>query len=79
MTLWDIFDEEWLPVGGWVEVALDWVVANFRFVFQAIKVPFDIVLTGLEDALTGAPEAVAPRVAAFRASFDTVRHVRPSP
>ena len=56
MTLWDIFDEEWLPVGDWVEVALDWVVANFRFVFQAIKVPFDIVLTGLEDALTGAPD-----------------------
>lgn len=56
MTLWDIFDEEWLPVGDWVEVALDWVVANFRFVFQAIKVPFDIVLSGLEDALTGAPD-----------------------
>ncbi|WP_373634760.1 ABC transporter permease [Yoonia sp. SS1-5] len=56
MDLWDIFDTEWVPVGAWVETALQWVVDNFRFVFQAIKVPFDIVLTGLEDGLTGAPD-----------------------
>ncbi|QMU60018.1 MAG: ABC transporter permease subunit [Boseongicola sp.] len=37
---------------------LQWVVENFRFVFQAIKVPFDIVLSGLEDALTGTPDLV---------------------
>lgn len=58
MNLWDIFDTEWVPVGTWVETLLQWVVDNFRFVFQAIKVPFDIVLTGLEDALTGAPDLV---------------------
>ena len=56
MDIWNIFDTEWVPVGGWVETALQWVVDNFRFVFQAIKVPFDIVLTGLEDGLTGAPD-----------------------
>lgn len=56
MTLWDAFDEEWLPVGEWVELALDWTVANFRFFFQAAKAPFDVVLGGLEDALTGAPD-----------------------
>lgn len=56
MDLWNIFDTEWVPIGGWVEAALQWVVDNFRFVFQAVKVPFDIVLTGLEDALTGAPD-----------------------
>jgi glycine betaine/proline transport system permease protein len=56
MDLWNIFDKEWVPVGTWVETALQWVVDNFRFVFQAIKVPFDIVLTGLEDGLTGAPD-----------------------
>lgn len=58
MDLWNIFDTEWVPVGTWVETLLQWVVDNFRFVFQAIKVPFDIVLTGLEDALTGAPDLV---------------------
>lgn len=56
MDIWNIFDTEWVPVGSWVEIALQWVVDNFRFVFQAIKVPFDIVLTGLEDGLTGAPD-----------------------
>jgi glycine betaine/proline transport system permease protein len=56
MDIWNIFDQEWVPVGTWVETALQWVVDNFRFVFQAIKVPFDIVLTGLEDGLTGAPD-----------------------
>lgn len=56
MDLWNIFDEEWVPIGVWVENALQWIVANFRFIFQAIKVPFDIVLTGLEDALVEAPD-----------------------
>lgn len=56
MDIWNIFDKEWVPVGTWVEVALQWVVDNFRFVFQAVKVPFDIVLSGLEDGLTGAPD-----------------------
>ena len=56
MDIWNIFDTEWVPVGTWVETALQWVVDNFRFVFQAIKVPFDIVLRGLEDGLTGAPD-----------------------
>lgn len=56
MDIWDIFDTEWVPVGDWVDTALQWVVENFRFIFQAIKVPFDIVLTGLENTLTGAPD-----------------------
>ena len=56
MNIWDIFDTEWVPVGVWVETALQWIVQNFRFVFQAIKVPFDIVLTGLENGLTEAPD-----------------------
>ncbi|SHJ31073.1 glycine betaine/proline transport system permease protein [Shimia gijangensis] len=58
MDLWDIFDKEWVPVGAWVEQFLNWVVSNFRFIFQAIKVPFDFVLSGLEDTLTGAPDLV---------------------
>ncbi|MCZ4351761.1 ABC transporter permease subunit [Roseovarius aestuarii] len=56
MDLWDIFDTEWVPVGDWVDGALQWIVTNFRFIFQAIKVPFDIVLSALENGLTGAPD-----------------------
>ncbi len=58
MDIWNVFDTEWVPVGTWVESFLQWVVTNFRFIFQAIKVPFEIVLTGLEDALTQAPDLV---------------------
>lgn len=36
----------------------------------------DILADFLLEALTGDPEAVAPRLAAFRAPFATVRHVR---
>ena len=56
MDIWNIFDTEWVPVGDWVETFLQWVVTNFRFIFQAIKVPFDFVLTALEDGLTGTPD-----------------------
>ncbi|MFD0859254.1 ABC transporter permease [Roseovarius aquimarinus] len=56
MDLWNIFDTEWVPVGEWVDALLQWVVTHFRFIFQAIKVPFDIVLGALEDGLTGAPD-----------------------
>ncbi len=56
MDIWNIFDTEWVPIGPWVEAALQWLVANFRGFFQAIKVPFDFVLTGLETGLTEAPD-----------------------
>lgn len=56
LDLYNIFDTEWLPVGGWIETMLKYFVENFRYVFQAIKVPFDIVLRGFEGALAGAPD-----------------------
>lgn len=56
MDFYNIFRTERIPVGTWVDVALQWVVSEYRFVFQAIKVPFDIVLRALEQALIGAPD-----------------------
>ncbi|ACI59530.1 binding-protein-dependent transport systems inner membrane component (plasmid) [Rhizobium leguminosarum bv. trifolii WSM2304] len=56
MDIYNIFDTEWIPVGAWVDTALQWVVSEFRFVFQAIKVPFDIVLRALQQTLIGAPD-----------------------
>ncbi len=58
MDFLNVFQEERIPVGTWVDQLLQWVVANFRFIFQAIKTPFDIVLTGLEDVLTGTPDLI---------------------
>ncbi len=56
MDIWNIFDTEWVPVGTWIDQVLNWLVSDYRFVFQAIKVPFDIVLSALEDGLTGVPD-----------------------
>jgi len=56
MDFWNIFDTEWVPVGTWIDSVLQWLVSDYRFVFQAIKVPFDVVLSALEDGLTGAPD-----------------------
>jgi glycine betaine/proline transport system permease protein len=44
----DPFAEKLIPFDHWVENGLDWLVGNFRDVFQAIRVPVDITLTSLE-------------------------------
>ncbi|MEZ2127580.1 MULTISPECIES: ABC transporter permease subunit [unclassified Sinorhizobium] len=56
MNLYNIFDKEWVPVGTWVDLILQWVVVEYRFIFQAIKFPFDVVLRALQQTLTGAPD-----------------------
>lgn len=47
-SLADPFAEKLIPFDNWVENGLDWLVGNFRDVFQAIRVPIDITLTSLE-------------------------------
>lgn len=49
------FADAWIPLGGWVDTGLDWLVSNFRPVFQAIRWPVDAVLSGMESALLAIP------------------------
>jgi glycine betaine/proline transport system permease protein len=51
-NLWDPFKDSVIPLDVWVEHGLDWVVNNFRFIFQAVRAPIDTVLTGIETTLT---------------------------
>lgn len=51
----DPFDHAIIPLEDWVEWFLDWVVANFRPVFQAIRWPIDGVLSTVEASLLGVP------------------------
>ncbi|WP_413206488.1 glycine betaine/L-proline ABC transporter permease ProW [Rhodospirillum sp. A1_3_36] len=51
-NLWDPFKESVIPLDVWVEHGLEWVVDHFRFIFQAVRIPIDGVLTGIESALT---------------------------
>ena len=52
------FDQPMIPFEDWVESALDWVVANFRPVFQAVRFPVDGVLSGVESTLLGVPAII---------------------
>lgn len=52
------FAEAWIPLGSWVDSGLDWVVTNFRPVFQAVRWPVDGVLSGVESTLLATPSLV---------------------
>ena len=54
--LLDPFQEALIPLGTWVDQGLEWLVENFRGVFQAIRWPIDAVLTGMESALLAVPD-----------------------
>jgi len=56
---WNISDYYVLPLDEWVETFVkDWLVPNFRPVFQAIMWPVNQVLTGLEAGLLAIPFVV---------------------
>lgn len=48
-------EEPLLPIGDWIVVALDWLVENYRDLFQLIKQPFTVVLNGIQATLTQIP------------------------
>jgi glycine betaine/proline transport system permease protein len=50
------FQEAVIPLGSWVDQGLEWLVENFRGVFQAIRWPIDATLTGIESALQAVPD-----------------------
>jgi glycine betaine/proline transport system permease protein len=52
------FQDAIIPLDVWVEQLLDWVVGNFRPVFQAIRWPVDGVLSTMEAALLGVPAVI---------------------
>ena len=54
----DPFAEAWFPLATWVDQGLDWLVSNFRPVFQAVRWPIDATLTGIETALLTTPALV---------------------
>jgi glycine betaine/proline transport system permease protein len=42
------FDEQLIPLDEWVQTFVDWLVQNYRDIFQIIKVPIELSLNGLE-------------------------------
>jgi len=55
LDILDPFERLQVPFDDWVDTGLDWLVDNFRAVFQAIRWPIDQVLTFLETLLQAPP------------------------
>lgn len=49
------FQDAIIPLDGWVENGLNWLVENFRPFFQAIRFPIDKTLVGIETGLQAIP------------------------
>ncbi len=49
------FDEQLIPLDEWVQTFVDWLVQNYREIFQIIKVPIELSLNGLEWFFTVLP------------------------
>jgi glycine betaine/proline transport system permease protein len=54
----DPFQDVILPIGDWVEVGVRWLVDNYRGVFQAIRVPINLVLAAIESFLLAIPSLI---------------------
>ncbi|AVP58382.1 glycine betaine/L-proline ABC transporter permease ProW [Pulveribacter suum] len=67
MALWHQLQTDGLPLQGWINDGLHWVVENFRPFFQAVRAPIDATLTGVTDALLAVPVPLAIVLAALLA------------
>jgi glycine betaine/proline transport system permease protein len=54
----DPFQNTTIPLGQWVEVALNYLVHNFREVFRSIRWPVDEILNGIQFGLLSIPPTI---------------------
>lgn len=52
------FDEQLIPLDEWIQTFVDWLVLNYRDMFQIIKMPIEISLEALEWFFTVLPPFV---------------------
>lgn len=55
ILIFDTFDLFSIPMNQWISAAVDWLVANLRPLFLAIRWPVDQVLQALREALLAVP------------------------
>lgn len=49
------FDELRIPLDNWIQAAIDWLVYNYREVFQLIKTPIEVLLESFVWVFTALP------------------------
>ncbi|MBS0508211.1 MAG: glycine betaine/L-proline ABC transporter permease ProW [Proteobacteria bacterium] len=54
-ALWQQLNGDGLPVQGWINDGLAWLVEHFRPFFQTVRAPIDATLSGITDALLALP------------------------
>lgn len=54
-SLVEPFNEAWIPLDAWIETLVNWIVANFRPFFTAIKAPIDTTLSTVDVAFNAVP------------------------
>ena len=52
------FDKKLIPLDDWVQSFVDWLVFNHRDIFQAIKMPIEICLRGVQWVFTELPPSL---------------------
>ncbi|MFT6928022.1 MAG: glycine betaine/proline transport system permease protein [Psychromonas sp.] len=52
------FQEAIMPFDHWVETGLNWLVVHGRPIFQAVRVPIDLILTSFQSALVSTPAPI---------------------
>ncbi|MEM9217322.1 MAG: ABC transporter permease subunit [Cyanobacteria bacterium P01_F01_bin.150] len=57
-TLLNPFQDTLLPLGEWVESVVDWLVANYRWFFQLIRLSVLELLNGIEYFFVSMPQVV---------------------
>jgi len=61
------FSEQLIPLDDWVENGVDWLVTNYRDLFQVVKVPVEKTLQGLDWFFGVLPPSVLILLLAFLA------------
>ena len=64
---WEQLRTDGLPIEGWINQGLGWVVEHFRPFFQAVRTPIDATLSGVEQSLLALPWPVLTAVVALLA------------
>ena len=59
------FEDKVIPLDNWINVFVDWLVEGYRWVFQMIKWPVDVTLSGMENGLLALPPLVVIAVFAL--------------
>jgi len=54
----DIFELFTIPLRDWIDTGIDWLVANFRPFFRAMREPVGYVLDGVEAILVNTPSII---------------------